>query len=117
MTLRQAQGAFTEMKNMEDWQKAKKQSFEQSVLIVKHSVTCPISMKAFARIESGIAEGILTCPVYVVVVQTAREVSNQIEKDMDIDHESPQVLVVKDGKSLYDTSHLDIDAQTIVSFL
>jgi bacillithiol system protein YtxJ len=118
MTLQEAQGAlWNKLETLPEWEVAKELSVKESVLIVKHSMTCPISTKAFSRIETGIKQKVLSCPVYVVIVQTARNVSNQIEKDLDVDHESPQVLVMKEGKAIYDTSHLDIDAQTIVSFL
>lgn len=118
MTLQEAQGAlWNKLETLPDWEAAKEMSAKKSVLIVKHSMTCPISTKAFFRIEKGIKQKVLSCPVYVVIVQTARNISQQIEKDLDVEHESPQVIVMKEEKPVYDTSHLDIDAQTIVSFL
>jgi len=48
-----------------------------------------------------------------VVVQENREISNQIEQDLGVKHESPQVIIIKDKKVVYHSSHDNIKIEDI----
>ena len=45
-----------------------------------------------------------------------REVSNQIATLFEVEHQSPQVLLIKDGACVYHASHNAIDAQAVNEF-
>jgi bacillithiol system protein YtxJ len=77
-------------------------SSEKPVALFKHSMTCPISLDVYQEIRNVEGE------VNVVVVQTARSLSNEIAARTGIRHESPQAIVLKDGKAIYHASHYDI---------
>lgn len=89
------------------------ESKKQPVLIFKHSLTCPISAGAFNRIAQGLEKGLILYPVYIVIVQKNKELSNQIAEILNVIHESPQLILVKDAKVVYNVSHYNIQVEDI----
>jgi bacillithiol system protein YtxJ len=77
------------------------------VVIFKHSLTCPISSAAFDQMEAF--EG----PVSLVEVQKARQLSNEIERRLGVPHESPQVIVVRNGQVVWNASHFRITSEAV----
>lgn len=94
-----------------DWEAALAHSEDTPVLIYKHSSACPVSGQAHEEVEELTTDD--TLPVYKVVVQEHRAISNQIEDDLSIRHETPQVILLHDRSPIYDTSHFDVSAATI----
>jgi len=85
-------------------------SYNSPQIIFKHSTTCPISGMAKRRLEGG--WDIDLSPYYLDLL-SFRSVSNAIADKLDVQHQSPQVILIKDGKAVYDESHLDISASTL----
>lgn len=94
-----------------DWKDALKRSNDTPVLIFKHSSVCPVSAKAKREITQFAEEQ--DVPVYQVVVQQNRSVSNDIETDLNVRHETPQALLLHDESSVFDASHFDVTADTL----
>lgn len=93
----------------------KKESFNQPVLILKHSTTCSISATALARLERAWKpEEAKNLKPYYLDLLKLRPISNKIAQEFGVEHESPQVLIIKDGQSIYDASHFDIRFDEIV---
>ena len=94
-------------------EEAKKLSFDKPVLIFKHSTRCPISTMAKHRLES---EWDLTdediIPYYLDLLRY-RSISDLVAKDFDIQHQSPQVLLIKNGACVYTSSHSEIDIRSL----
>jgi len=82
-------------------------SHEGPVLLFKHSSSCPISARAYSQME-----GVET-PVSIVVVQQSRELSREIEQRTGVPHETPQALVLRDGRAVWNASHFDVTAQAV----
>ena len=78
-----------------------------SAVLFKHSSTCGVSARAYTEM-SKVPE-----PVALITVQKARAVSDEIEKRWNVDHESPQVLVIRDGKLAWQASHFQVKAQDV----
>ncbi|MDW0109930.1 bacillithiol system redox-active protein YtxJ [Sporosarcina aquimarina] len=93
-----------ELHTREDWEKAVKQSDNDPVLIIKHSTTCPISAAGYREFQSFNTD----TTKYCVIVQTSKELSQQIAADTSVKHESPQALLLKNGKAVWHASHYDI---------
>ena len=55
----------------------------------------------------------LALPVHQIVVQRSRELSNRIAEETGVQHETPQVILISEGKAIYHASHSTIDADTI----
>ena len=79
--------------------------------IFKHSNICPISANAQEVVKS--MENNIRIPIFKIVVQTEREVSNEVEEKTHIKHESPQLILIKNGKAIWHKSHYDINEETI----
>lgn len=86
------------------------------VLIYKHSTRCNISRTALDRLErkwNG-ADAANMKPYFLDLI-AYREISNRIAEMFEVEHHSPQILVVSGGKSILDLSHFDIDFDRITS--
>ncbi|WP_276133686.1 bacillithiol system redox-active protein YtxJ [Polluticoccus soli] len=90
----------------------KNESAEKPVVIFKHSTRCSISTMAKSRLERAEAPEDVTF-YYLDLIQF-RPVSNKIAEVFDVHHESPQVLVIKNGECVYDESHNGISMDEIV---
>ncbi len=77
--------------------------------LFKHSIACPISARAHAAFTDYLAEADHAHePAGIVVIQQARAVSDHIAARTGVAHQSPQVLLVRDGDVLFHTSHMKI---------
>lgn len=83
------------------------------VLIFKHSTRCSISSMAKYRLENDWNYSEKQVIPYYLDLIAYRNISNQIAEDFSVYHESPQVLLIKDGECTYETSHLDITVAEI----
>lgn len=79
--------------------------------IFKHSSICPISAHAHEVMEK--IEPKIKIPIYKIVVQTERSVSNEVEEKTGVKHGSPQIILMKNGKAVWNTSHYAITEDNI----
>lgn len=94
-----------------------KESFVKPVVLFKHSTRCSISAMALNRLENDWdIEADVCVPVYIDLI-AYRDISNKIANDLQITHQSPQVLVVKEGKCVYTSSHSQINVRDIKAAL
>jgi bacillithiol system protein YtxJ len=91
----------------------KLQSFDQPQVIFKHSTRCAISSMAKSRLERN--QFPKDVPFYFLDLIKHRNISDSIENEFNVDHESPQVLVIKNGECVYDESHSGINMDEILS--
>jgi bacillithiol system protein YtxJ len=84
-------------------------SNEKPVLIFKHSTRCSISRFALKQFENEF-DLHDTIDAYFLDLIEYRSVSNEIASRFGVQHQSPQMLLIKQGKCVYDASHSDIDA-------
>jgi len=87
-------------------------SNERPVVIFKHSTRCSISRFALKQFEKEFDVERLDSNVsaYFLDLLEHRDISNEIATRFNVFHQSPQLLLIKDGKSVYDVSHDAIDA-------
>ncbi len=74
------------------------------VILFKHSQTCGVSHMA----RAGLVEGDLPAPVFEVVIQRDRQLSDAIASRLGVRHESPQVFVVANGAVTWHSSHAGV---------
>lgn len=85
------------------------ESATEPVVIFKHSTSCSISRATLDRLERNWKDGELThVKPYFLDLLSYREISNNIAETFDVEHQSPQVLIIRNGKSVYDKSHFQI---------
>ena len=102
-----------ELHTIEDLDQALSVSAKQPVLIFKHSLSCPISSRAFSEFESYLEQADPRISYNLITVQTSRKVSNEAAARLRIDHESPQAILVRDGREVWSASHFGITAGSI----
>ena len=87
-------------------------SSEKPVVIFKHSTRCSVSRMALKQFENEFdLEG--KVDTYYLDLIEYRDISNEIASRFGVYHQSPQLLLIKEGKSVYDVSHDDIDAREL----
>ncbi len=91
----------------------KNRSHEVPCLIFKHSTRCEISAIAKYRLEDDWATIATTFEPYYLDLIAYRPVSQYVADTFEVYHESPQVLLIVNGECVFDTSHLDISAETL----
>jgi bacillithiol system protein YtxJ len=89
-------------------------SEQKLVIIFKHSTRCSISRMALKNFENEYDLG-ENVTAYFLDLISFREVSNEIASRFNVVHQSPQLLLIMGGKSVYDVSHSAIDAQELKS--
>lgn len=89
------------------------QSEHIPVMLFKHSTRCSISFMAKNRLEKDwdLSEREII-PVYLDLLRY-RDISNEIEDRFGVTHQSPQILLIKDGICVYNTSHNQISVQDL----
>lgn len=87
-------------------------SNEKPVVIFKHSTRCSISRMALKQFENEFDLSDKVTPYFLDLI-AYRDVSNDIAARFGVMHQSPQLLLIKGGKSVYDVSHSDIDADAL----
>jgi bacillithiol system protein YtxJ len=105
---------WSELSSVDQIDQIRKESIENPILIFKYSSRCSLSRLALDRLERSWKEtempGIKS---YFLDLITYREISNRISHEFDVEHESPQILIIENEKSIYDKSHMGIDYQEI----
>jgi len=86
-------------------------------LIFKHSTRCSISMMAKRRFEMDMDKLPADMPLYFLDLIKYRDISNQIAEDFQVYHESPQMLLIKDGECILDQSHGSISVDEALSVM
>jgi len=100
--------ALTEEPQLEQ---IKEESKQQPVVIFKHSTRCSISSMAKNRLEREVAPG-QTLFYYLDLIRY-RMLSNKVAADFKVQHQSPQVLIIKNGECIYEDSHNGINMDDI----
>lgn len=103
-----------EMTTIQEWEACLKVSEERPVFVLKHSTRCPVSAAAHERVTEYVQAAAKDVPaVYLVNVIESRPVSNAVAADLGVEHQSPQLILVKDRKALWSASHLAIGRKAI----
>lgn len=89
------------------------ESHETPVFIFKHSTRCGISRMALKQFEKQYSLPKESIKPYFLDLLSYRPLSNEIENRFSVIHQSPQLLLIKNGKCIYDASHSDINAAVL----
>jgi bacillithiol system protein YtxJ len=86
-------------------------------VIFKHSTRCSISMMAKKRVDMDLNDLPETVKPYFLDLIAHREISSQIAELFQVHHESPQLLLIKDGECILDQSHGDISIEETLEII
>ncbi|MFM6945823.1 MAG: bacillithiol system redox-active protein YtxJ [Flavobacteriales bacterium] len=99
------------------WNSILEASIEQAQVVFKHSTRCSISAMALNRFENTDLFKKEAYPCWFLDLIQYRNISDQIAIDTQVQHESPQCIVLHHGKVVYEASHGLIDGHTILEKL
>jgi bacillithiol system protein YtxJ len=102
----------TELREDRDLDEILERSKTNPVLIFKHSTQCPISTHVYADFK-GFAESSPDLLSVLVLVIENRRLSNAIAERLKVRHESPQAIVVKEGRAVWHASHWSITPDSL----
>ena len=96
---------------LEQLEQIKDHSFNKPQAIFKHSTRCSTSSMVLNRLERSQLP--TNTDFYFLDLIQHREISNKFSEIFSVYHESPQVLLIKNGECIYDESHMGISMQEI----
>ncbi len=104
--------AWIALEDLEQLNEIKTISNSKLVLIFKHSTSCIVSRMALKQFEKNYKNNNHTTN-YFLDLLSFRDISNAIASTFDVQHQSPQVLIIDKETCVYKASHDGIDAETI----
>lgn len=100
---------YKEITTIEEWDDIFEKSAERDQIILKHSTTCPVSTNALEEYEDYLQDTPNPNIDYTMVkVRESRPVSNKIEADLDVKHESPQIIYIKNKQKYWSATHWSV---------
>lgn len=100
---------FVKVTDIKAFEEMTDRSKERPVVIFKHSLTCPISAGAYDQMAEYQGE------VALIEVQRARALSTELENRLGVAHESPQVIVLRNGQVAWNASHFKITTDAVAA--
>lgn len=98
---------WKELNRLEQLEEIDTLSKDKAIVIFKHSTRCSISAMTLNRFERSYENDLAFEPYFLDLI-AHRDISNEIADRYGIRHESPQAIIIKDGKAKYDASHMEI---------
>lgn len=105
---------LTLLPDVESLDAAIAESRERPVLLFKHSRQCGTSFEALEELQAHIESAEAGSAAYkMITVQTHRRVSDAVSQRLGIRHETPQAILLRDGKVIWNASHFRITASQL----
>ena len=104
---------FKDINTIEELEGVLAESNERPALLFKHSVACPISARAFREFESFLESADPAVTYRLITVQTARPVSDEAATRLSLRHETPQAILVNNGREIWNASHHEITSASL----
>lgn len=101
------------LETLEHLEEAISRSQDVPVAIFKHSTRCSVSFMAKKTLELTWKFNSDEIEIYFLDLIRFRPISNEIAQRFKIHHESPQLIVLQDGKAVYNVSHNDISVDDL----
>ena len=89
------------------------QSHESPQVVFKHSLVCPVSRGAYDRLKSLLEESYF----HLLIVQESAALKMIVADLLDVEHQSPQVIIIANGEAVYHASHHSITKEDTLKAL
>lgn len=106
---------WNELRSPDQLDVIREESKSKPVLIFKHSSRCSVSRLALDRLQRKWDADAGGIKPYFLDLISFRDISNRVADQFSVEHESPQVLLIRNGSVIYDRSHFDIEAGEIIA--
>ena len=104
---------LTQLTDLSGLESAIAESNERPVLLFKHSRYCGVSAEALDELQSHIDGTAADVAYRMITVQTHRPISDAVAQRLGLRHETPQVILLRDGKIVWNASHFRITASQL----
>ena len=104
---------LTPLSDIVELEAAIEESVQRPVLLFKHSRQCGVSCEALDELRSHIDRHAGPAVYKMITVQTHRPISDAAARRLGIRHETPQAILLKDGKPVWSGSHFRITAEQL----
>lgn len=101
------------LETLDDLKSILNQSHQNYVAIFKHSTRCGTSLYVKDKLESEASLIKENIDFYYLDLLRFRSLSNEIAEKFNVIHQSPQLIILKDEKVVFHTSHLAINSENI----
>ena len=96
------------LSHVDELEAAIAESSERPVLLFKHSRSCGISCEALDELRAHVDSADCGVAYKVITVQSHRDVSNQAATRLGVRHQTPQVILLRNGRPVWSASHFRI---------
>ena len=100
--------------SIDDLNAALEFSKEQPILLFKHSTRCSISSSAMDRFKRNWNGSEVNVRAFYLDLLNHKDVSAEIAERLNVEHQSPQMIIVKDGIAVFSATHMNIDFNDVV---
>lgn len=104
---------MTHLADLDMLEAAIAESRERPVLLFKHSRTCGISCEALEELQAYLARAESQAAYKMITVQSHRGVSDEAGRRLGVRHETPQAILLRDGRPVWNASHFRITAREL----
>lgn len=105
--------AWIQLSGLDQLNKIKEDSYQKTQVLFKHSTRCPTSTMAYSRLENGWDKKSDVADFHYLDLIRYRDVSNEIANMFSVRHESPQLLVIKNGVCELNASHNQVSVDLV----
>jgi bacillithiol system protein YtxJ len=105
--------ALTRLERLEDLDALLARTAARPLVLYKHSLTCGTSAYALDALSDYLGTAPADADYAMVAVQPHRDVSNEIARRLGVRHETPQVILVRDGRAVWNASHFRVTADAV----
>lgn len=106
-TAENASTIWTKLESLEDLNNAIEESKTKRVVIFKHSTRCHISKMVLSKFENDAQSSTKVASYYFLDLIAHRNISNVIAENLNVTHQSPQLLILENGAVIKHASHSD----------
>ena len=104
-TTQNSEKFWKKLESMEDLDAAIEESKTKKVALFKHSTRCSISSMVLSKFERAVEKSDKDVSYYFLDLIAHRDISNEIANRLDVEHQSPQLLVLENGLVIKHASH------------
>jgi bacillithiol system protein YtxJ len=104
---------LTRLEALEELERLLAATEERPLLLFKHSYTCGVSAEALDELVAHLNDRPTDVQYAMVTVQTHRDVSNAVAKKLGVRHETPQALLIRNGRVVWSASHFRVTATAV----
>ena len=108
---------WIDLNSLNQIEKIKEESKLETVFIFKHSTRCIISKMVIKRFENMFDDSMNNVKAYYLDLLNYRDISDEVGATFKVTHQSPQLLIIKNEVSVFNTSHQDITNITLQDYL